>query len=82
MTACYSCSIPAFSRTTFHFAISPATCVLSSSGVELRASAPKLRICLATLARASNSYIALFVLCTIGGAVPAGKASPYQLVTS
>src|SRR5262249_7856225 len=82
MTACYNCSIPAFSRTPFHFAISPAIWALSSSGVELRASAPKLRICLATLSRPSNSRIALLVLCTTAGAVPAGKASPYQLVTS
>src|SRR5262245_45166790 len=82
IAACYNCSIPAFSRTPFHFAISPAIWALSSSGVELRASAPKLRTCLATLSRPSNSCIALFVFCTITGAVPAGKASPYQLVTS
>src|SRR5215468_1898460 len=76
IAACYNCSIPAFSRTPFHFAISPAIWALSSSGVELRASAPKLRTCLATLSRPSNSCIALFVFCTIAGAVPAGKASP------
>src|SRR5215471_17337809 len=82
IAARYNCSIPAFSRTPFHFAISPAIWALSSSGVELRASAPKLRTCLAMLSRPSNSCIALFILCTTAGAVPAGKASPYQLVTS
>src|SRR5262249_3059443 len=82
IAARYNCSIPALSRTPFHFAISPAIWALSSSGVELRACAPELRICLATLSRPSTSRIALFVFCTTAGAVPAGKASPYQLVTS
>src|SRR5258706_14475381 len=75
-------SMPALSRTPFHFVISAALWVLSSSGVDERTSAPTLRISARTLAVASRSRIALLVFATIGAGVPDGKASPYQLVTS
>src|SRR5882757_3256905 len=75
-------SMPALSRTPFHLVISAAIWVLSSSGDDERTSAPTLRICARTLSVASRSRIALLVFATIGAGVPAGKASPYQLVTS
>src|SRR5262245_2923163 len=79
---CYCCGMPALSRTSVQRLISATMWSRRSSGVELFGSAPAVRICCATLSRASAWRVASTSFLTIGAGEPAGSASPYQLVTS